>query len=346
MLRKLYEKIKNFDIKPQAPKGLDVLDNDARMLARRSKFSEAVAIYRKIVLLAPENSNALDKYIEHAFYDDVSETLKFTEILLEHYPDDIRLLALAGYASRTSYKALQYHSRIVRISPNSISANYFVKVLSDTPPKHPPLPYVKDLFNNYAEHFDHHLEKMLLYSAPEIMAKLLRKQHSRKIPFENALDACCGTGLFGKQLRIHFKVKHLTGIDLAENMIKQTHKKHIYNTLETCEVHEYLQNSKKHFNIISMIDSVNYIGDIANLVNLVHSNLTTNGLFCFTTEVSSKEKIIVDKTGRFSHSKKYIQELAKDKFTIMKLKKVSGRIERINSQYYYFVIFAKKSVSL
>lgn len=342
MFKEIIKKVKNFDIKPKPPKSLTELNEKAKVSIKRGRFAEAAELYRKLVLLFPNNYNCLDNYIEYFSFTPPRIALETAKTLLEKHPDEVRLLNIIALSSRDDDESREYHSRIVQLNPNSESSKYFVNILNGRKPKSPPSTYVRGLFDCYAAYFDHHLEYCLGYSTPGTMAELLKKQHNKKIPFNNVLDACCGTGLFGKQLRINFKVKKLTGVDISSCMIEQAKKKHIYNDLKTSEIISFLEQAQPaQYDLISAIDAVSYIGALDNFFELIHKALTNDGLFCFTTEISTQEDYIASRTGRFLHSKKYIKELAKDKFTIMKFKKDSSRAECGKVEDCYYIILMK-----
>ena len=85
----------------------------------------------------------------------------------------------------------------------------------DTPAQ-PPAAYVRGLFDDYADRFDHALVDGLAYRAPDLIAAALAVA-SGDGRFGSCLDLGCGTGLMAEALRS--RVGAFVGIDLSQGMI-------------------------------------------------------------------------------------------------------------------------------
>ena len=74
------------------------------------------------------------------------------------------------------------------------------------------------------------------------------------------LDIGCGTGGAGAWLKDY--ARSLTGIDLSENMIAVARKKMLYQDLYVQPFNEYLQTSKKTFDLVVASDVLSYVGEL------------------------------------------------------------------------------------
>lgn len=75
----------------------------------------------------------------------------------------------------------------------------------DTAYTRKPKEFVAELFDSFADVFDEKLTKTLQYRVPQIIGskveEILERQGGQKTLFRNVLDAGCGTGLAGRELR-------------------------------------------------------------------------------------------------------------------------------------------------
>jgi len=84
-----------------------------------------------------------------------------------------------------------------------------------------PKEFVAELFDSFADTFDEKLLKGLSYKVPQLVGESvhwLTRRYNNKQPFQNALDAGCGTGLAGRFLRPHVSQK-LIGVDASQKML-------------------------------------------------------------------------------------------------------------------------------
>ena len=172
-----------------------------------------------------------------------------------------------------------------------------------------PREYVEKLFDDYAAGFEVSLIEKLEYDIPKILYKLISKRNSDS-SLGSLLDLGCGTGLFG--LEIRGLCDHLVGIDLSNSMIKQAKLKRVYDKLEHIEIIEYLSFKELDFDYFVSADVFVYIGNLADVFRLVKSRNKRNGKLIFSTEHTEKDGFHLQKTGRYSHSKSYIEMLCEE----------------------------------
>jgi predicted TPR repeat methyltransferase len=165
--------------------------------------------------------------------------------------------------------------------------------------------YVRHLFNNYALYYDQHMQNTLKYTLPHYMMRTLHALGY--FDFKRTLDIGCGTGLSGDVLRE--SSEHLTGIDIATKMIAQARAKDIYDQLIESELTAFLNQDTAHYDLITALDVLPYLGDLEPLFQRIKCRLTETGLFVFSCEISADEAWGLQSNARFCHHPDYIQAL-------------------------------------
>jgi len=170
--------------------------------------------------------------------------------------------------------------------------------------------YIKDLYKNYADHYDDHLSVTLKSKVPELIFDTTLKFLPNKTTDKVLLDLGCGTGICGQLFNQH--VNKMMGVDLSEEMIEEARKKNSYCELTVSDITEYLNGNGKLFDIIISSDVLIYIGKLQAVFNGVYNALKDGGLFAFSIEssLSSDDDFILDSTGRYKHNAKYISRIA------------------------------------
>jgi len=169
-----------------------------------------------------------------------------------------------------------------------------------------PREYVEKLFDQYAVGFESSLIEKLEYGIPKILADIMSKQSSTS-SFGSILDLGCGTGLFGIEIRN--RCDYLEGIDLSKSMINQAKQKNVYHRLTLSDIIEYLSSQELNFDYFVSADVFVYVGNLAEIFRLVKSKNNRNGKLVFSTEHTEKDGFQLQTTGRYSHSKSYIEGL-------------------------------------
>lgn len=169
-----------------------------------------------------------------------------------------------------------------------------------------PRSVVIDLFDGYAVSFDEHLLHQLKYEAPADLSDLIH-QHCRSNSLD-ILDIGCGTGLMGAHLRS--MAKTLVGVDLSQRMLDLAKRRAIYDSLICKEIVEFLADDGGKYDLIVSTDVFIYCGDLTRIFSLVHRRLNENGYFGFSVESTTEGDYCLRETGRYQHSRKYLEELA------------------------------------
>ena len=116
--------------------------------------------------------------------------------------------------------------------------------------------------------------------------------------------------MFG--LEIKQFCENLEGIDLSERMLDKAKERNVYNKLIKQDIITYLSNENFNFDYFISADVFIYIGDLSDVFRLIKSRNKTGGKLAFSTEDFHGEDFFLEKSGRYSHSKKYIEGLCEE----------------------------------
>lgn len=317
-----------------------------KILCEEKLYEEADLHFNYLVSFSEE---ALPNIIKTALdHDQLLMAKKYIEIFLAKNPDDVEMLYnLAVIESRSNLplSAAHYYQTLLKIEPDNFSAlnnlavvyleqnnipaakYFFERALVVCPQDvsvrytlaaingkqdydQSPAEYVSELFDHYADHFEKHLVQGLGYETHRQLFELFDK--NKPTDFKGKLDILdfgCGTGLCGALFKSFSK--HLIGIDLSKNMLTIAEQKQCYDELVVMDGIQYLKEANKNFDLIIAADVFPYIGDLELLFSACLKSLTYEGYLLFSTEMTENEDFFMQKTGRFAHSSRYIEALAR-----------------------------------
>lgn len=175
----------------------------------------------------------------------------------------------------------------------------------DAPAATPPA-YVRALFDDYAEGFDAHLVETLRYRAHTAVVD--RALADAALPWRDALDLGCGTGLVGALLRPH--ATRLHGVDLSPVMAVRARAAGHYDTLSAADVVAHLQTTPVRHDLVVAADLFIYLGDLDAAFAGVRRVLEPGGRFVFSVESVSGERWVLQPTLRYGHAEPYLRALA------------------------------------
>lgn len=253
--------------------------NIANLLSKKGQYSASLDEYDWAIAINP--SNAL-------FYLNKANAL----------------MKIGGFS-----EALSSYSTAISIDPKIPEALHFINALACNQSKKPPRGYVEKLFDNYASLFEKSLVIDLGYKIPDIAASLIRKADPNESSI-SVLDLGCGTGLFGE--KVSDLCKRLDGVDASYSMLMEAQKKSAYDDLKHSDIEEYLAKNTTQFDYFVANDVFIYLGDLDNLFGLIKKKNKSGGKLLFTIELNNTDTFQLEKTGRYSHSREYIQ-LVSDK---------------------------------
>ena len=92
-------------------------------------------------------------------------------------------------------------------------------------------------------------------------------------------------------------------------MLELARQKNVYDQLSQSDILQYLCSMPLNFDYYIALDVFVYVGDLTEIFRLIRSRNKKPGKFIFSTEHADKDGYHLLKTGRYSHSKSYIDGL-------------------------------------
>jgi len=210
------------------------------------------------------------------------------------------------------------------IQPDNVFAKHMLDALEGQKSKSPPEQFVKQLFDRYAPTFDYDLVQNLQYNLPIPLRKLITNRTNGKV-INSVLDMGCGTGLFGAEIRSI--CLRLEGVDISKRMLQVAEHKRIYDKLTQNNIINFLSETELDFDYFVAADVFPYIGELSEVFHLIACRTQAPVTFIFSTEHNQAYEYRLENTGRYSHSKSYIEKLCREfgyslsHFKIIKLRK-------------------------
>ena len=207
-------------------------------------------------------------------------------------------------------EAVLHFKKAISLKPDYSKAKHMLAALTGKTTSTAPQEYVESLFDNYALRFESSLVSNLEYKIPKILTEIIIED-SKTNSLGSIIDLGCGTGLFGEEIKKF--CDSIIGIDLSKRMLDQAKKKNIYNELIKEDIVTYLSNNYFDFDYFISLDVFIYVGDLSNIFKLIKSRNKKSGKLAFSVENYDGESFFLERSGRYSHSKTYIENLC-DKF--------------------------------
>lgn len=210
-------------------------------------------------------------------------------------------------------EALAHFKERVRLTPGDVVARHQIASLTGQATERAPDQYVENVFDNYAERFDTHLQQVLQYDIPKKLVALIA-QHLPVAEKCNVLDLGCGTGLIGPEIAPY--AKQLVGVDLSAKMLEKARARNLYQRLVRSDLLSMMHDEPAaSFNLVIAADVFVYVGKLDEIVGEIKRLLSAGGIFAFSTEgieaaPSDDPGYRLEKTGRYAHSAGYLSGLA------------------------------------
>jgi len=258
------------------PDYVKAYNNLGVMLQEQGKLDEAEVSYKKAITLKPDYAD---------FYANLGNTLRDQDKLLE---------------AKLNYK------KAIELKSDSKKFKHIFDALTGKTTNFAPREYVEVLFDNYAINFENSLVNKLEYKTPNKIVEMIVAKNPN-IQLGSVLDLGCGTGLIGDEIKKY--CSNLEGVDLSKLMLEKASAKNIYDKLEHQDIVEYLSTEDLDFNYFISSDVFVYVGNLSEIFRLIKSRNKSKGKFVFSTEHTDRDGFFLEQTGRYSHSKKYIESL-------------------------------------
>ncbi|OHE58522.1 MAG: hypothetical protein A2X71_02315 [Thiobacillus sp. GWE1_62_9] len=249
----------------------------------------------------------------------------------------------AAYAEKGLHElAIKCFTQYLEIVPDNKQIEFHIARLTGTSPPAPPAEYVSKLFDQYAEHFDLHLVTKLSYKAPELIYAAVAEVLDPDAAKMDIMDLGCGTGLCA--LLFREAALKLSGVDLSEKMVEVAKRRNLYDKLIVGDITVALEGLNEMHDLIIAADVFVYVGELRRVFELSSTALKRSGLFAFTVEATKDETedYVLQPTGRYAHSMRYLNELAQTFELEVKIQRDAVlRIDRGNPINGYTVVMRR-----
>lgn len=298
---------KAISIKPKYP---DALNNLGNAFFKQQNWKEAIVAFKDAIAIKPDYAEAFYNlgntlYAQSNWASAITKYQKAIAIR----PRYAEAFSGIGNAHKQleEYEEAKAAFRIaISIRPDDEITKHMIAALEGQTNAKAPARYVEDLFDEHASNFENSLLYELDYNLPRILADILVQQSKSKT-LGKVLDLGCGTGLVGNELR--GACDYLEGVDLSQSMLDLALSKNVYDKLSKYEIIEYLDYKTLEFDYFIAADVFIYFGDLSEVFEIIKSKSKRTAKLVFTTEHSDGPDYSLQKTGRFSHSKRYIELL-------------------------------------
>ena len=224
------------------------------------------------------------------------------------YADAYNNMGNALQAQGKLDEAIDAFNKALAIKPDFAEAQHIVSALTGKKTTSAPREYIEKLFDGYSKKFEQSLLENLEYKIPKLLTDIIVREHGIG-SLGSVLDLGCGTGLTG--LEIKDFCSNLEGVDLSKKMLELANEKNVYDELVHTDILDYLANTELCFDYFIATDVLIYVGDLSKLFRLIKSQNKQKGKLAFSTEKTENEGFHLETSGRYSHSKNYIEGLCK-----------------------------------
>ncbi|HTD05435.1 tetratricopeptide repeat protein [Undibacterium sp.] len=334
------------------PDYAEAYNNHGTVLHKQRRHEAATLSYQRALQLNPKFADALNnlgiaRHAMHAFEAAVAMYDRALRIKADH-ADAYCNRGMALQKLQRFQQAVDSYDRALRVNPRFANAhmyranslrslgrkeeaieaymqagehgtdaeqvNYALAALGVlAAPAASPTAYVKELFDQYAGHFDQHLLDGLQYRTPALLVEMVKEF----VPAGalDIVDLGCGTGLCGSLLKPLSRT--LTGIDISPNMLDQAARRDVYDNLVCAEIVEFLGRSQDCCDVVLAADVFVYIGELAGIFAAAHRALRVGGIFAFSVEESEQDDVVLRISRRFAHSASYLRRVAQEHGFVM-----------------------------
>ena len=312
-------------------KNSKAFNNLGLALQKKGEFNKAKSCFLKAIKIQPNYTDCyfnLGILFNHT--NNFRKSIEYYKKAIFYKPNYVEAyynMGLVFQKHNKNKEAIYCFEKACEINPKFLEAKHHLDALTGNNPSNPPNSYVAKLFDFYAPTFEKSLIGELEYKTPELIKKMLLKNNYKSIG--SVLDLGCGTGLLGDKLKKYCSL--IDGIDLSKSMLEEAKKKNIYRQLFHLDIINFLKNQKLEYDNYISADVFVYLGDLSQIFELINSRCQRKASFLFTTENDENNDFKLQKSGRYSHSTKYIESLSSTfnfdiiDFEISKIRKDKGK---------------------
>jgi predicted TPR repeat methyltransferase len=293
-----------------APEYAEAHNNRGNLLLMLSRPQEAVAAWERALELKPDMAEAhFNMGRCYSASQQVKEALAAFRRTLELNPgqhEAYHRMAALLYSCGRIADAAGVYAEWLAVDPKSDYARHMLAACTqEGVPARASDGTVRGVFNGFAKDFDAQLAA-LQYQAPALVHEGLKRVLGTPAAALDVLDAGCGTGLCGPNLRTY--ARRLVGVDLAEEMVKRAHKRACYDELVVDELTAFLAAHPAGFDLVVSADTVCYFGELGPLMAATAAALRPRGHLVFTVERATEGAgYQLGPHGRYAHTEAYVR---------------------------------------
>lgn len=294
-----------------APDDQDVHVVLGEAFVRQRRYDDALRAFHTAATLKPDDADLFLRVAQFWGRHNVGEKeLEALERAIRIDPDNPQAQVALGHALLEQGRrdeAIEVFERGLALEPGNAEARHLLAAARGETPPAPPPDYVAELFDDYAPTFERSLLTELDYRAPHQVAAMLARHAPRSGTFGSVLDLGCGTGLFGIEFRAH--TRQLVGVDLSPKMVAAARRKQVYDRLEVGDIVDMIEAEPKAHDAYAAVDVLIYVGALEAVFDAIASSANAGTLFAFSTEHSPDGTYLLRESGRYAHSRQYIENL-------------------------------------
>ena len=148
----------------------------------------------------------------------------------------------------------------------------------------------KNIYNEWADTYEDYVKKLNYLGPKNLVKKLTNYLNNNTINKIKILDFGCGTGLLGLELYNNIQNKDIDGIDISENMIRESEKKNIYENIWNIDLFLNKLNIDFEYDIIVSC-GVFLEGHVSfEMIDILVNYLKKGGIICFSVRDTFKEE--------------------------------------------------------
>jgi len=303
-------------------KAIEIYQNEPRyhndlgnILSQFGHLNEAISCFKKAIFLDPDTA-LLYNNLGSAFHfkrklELAEENYKKAILLYPEYEMAYQNLANVQRDLGRTDEAIATLRKLIKIAPDMITAQHNLKALLGETTDRAPKEYVEELFDQFANQFEHQLKDKLNYKAPTVLKQIMVDLGLADHAYNTVVDMGCGTGLSG--LAFRDIATTLIGIDLSTNMVREAEKKEVYDQLTVDDLIGGLAAIKGDIDLFIACDVFVYIGNLHETFAAVKAHAAPGAVFAFSTEhTDQSDTFVLQDTSRYAHAKAYIDALASE----------------------------------
>jgi len=320
------------------PDNAQAWNNLGIVLKGQDHLQDAIAAFKEATRLDPMNTDSRCNLGNvYKLKGDLPESetayrkaLSIDPSLLDVYPNLAAVLRRRGRLDQ----AVDIFNRWLEHEPdNPIARHLKATCESESTPSRASAGYIREVFDEFAETYDEHLQD-LDNRGPQLIIQALHDECLEPTTTLDILDAGCGSGLCGGLLKPFART--LVGVDLSSRMLERADQSGLYDELVEADLVKFLESRQSSFDLIVVADTFGYFGDLQPVFDAIQHALRAQGLLICTIEIDGEA---TDHTtgyrlmnnGRYCHTGDYLEKsLAANNLVVSHL--ISGVLRREATQ--------------